>query len=89
VATLEEFPWDAPAAGAGSCLIFSPVKYVLPQFLLWNSRHSFSACASGSCPRFAHQAFSSPTSWSVRWWVAQSGTVHSSLTFRPIARGCA
>ena len=62
LATLEEFPRDAPAAGAGSCLIFSPVKYILLQFLLWNSRHSFSACGRGSCPRFAHQAFSSPTS---------------------------
>jgi hypothetical protein len=27
--------------------------------------------------------------WSTRWWVRQRGTVNSSLTLRPNARGCA
>ncbi len=36
-------------------------------------------------PHFAPPLTS--TAWRARWWVAQRGTVHSSLTLRPIARG--
>src|ERR1700761_8894256 len=45
------------------------------------------AIGSGSMFKFFHHCRSSPRVWSSRWCARQTGTVNSSLTLRPIARG--
>ena len=47
------------------------------------------ATLSASMFFLSHHVFSSPAWWSSRWCPRQSGTVNSSLTLSPIARGCA
>jgi hypothetical protein len=49
---------------------------------------SLSATGSGSMLSFRHHAASSPERCSSRWWTRQTGTMNSSLTRRPRARGC-
>ena len=44
------------------------------------------ATTSGSILRSVHQFRSSPVAWFSLWWIAQSGTVNSSLTLRPRPR---
>jgi len=50
------------------------------------SCHRRSASDRASMPCCNHQVSSLPLSWRARWWRLQSGTTHSSLTFRPSAR---
>ena len=52
-------------------------------------RQSSSAIGTGSMLTAAHQEASSPYRCSSRWWSRQTGTVYSSLTLRPSARGWA
>ena len=54
--------------------------------LVWLMSHSCLAIGMGAICMFAHQAFSLPCRCKSRWWGRQSGTVNSSLTFRPRAR---
>src|SRR5262245_41873929 len=49
---------------------------------------SLSATGSGSMLSFRHHAASSAERCSSRWWTRQTGTMNSSLTLRPSARGC-
>src|SRR5215469_15369366 len=53
------------------------------------SSHSVRAAANGSMPDFCHQVASSLQRCTSRWWVRHSGTVNSSLAFRPRARSWA
>jgi hypothetical protein len=49
---------------------------------------SLSATGTGSILSLPHHAASSPERCRSRWWALQTGTMNSSLTRRPIARGC-
>jgi hypothetical protein len=50
--------------------------------------HSRWAISNGSIFTASHHFFSLLRRWRSRWWTRQRGTVNSSLTLRPSARGC-
>jgi hypothetical protein len=55
----------------------------------WLFCQSASATASGAIPSDCHHAISFAARCTSRWCARHNGTVYSSLTFRPRARGCA